>query len=76
MKLVSGEGEEITVTPDDFKCYWRRAREKTNSSMSLVHFGHYKAVVTLDRVSNFLAKKITVIARSGCPPKRWGSGLQ
>ena len=76
MKLVAGNGEEIPVSPDDFKRYWKQAREKTNSSMSLVHFGHYKAATTSDRVSAFLAKKITVIARSSCPPKRWGSGLQ
>ena len=37
MKLVAGNGEEITVSPDDFKRYWKQACEKTNSSMSLVH---------------------------------------
>jgi len=76
MNLMAGNGKEITVAPEDFKLYWKQAREKTNSSMSLVHFGHYKAATTSDRVSAFLAKKITMIARSGCPPKRWGSGLQ
>ena len=76
MKLVAGNDEEITFTPDDFKRYWKQAREKTHSSMCLVHFGHHKAATTSDSVSKFMAKKIIVIARSGCPPKRWGSGLQ
>ena len=68
MKVVAGNGKEIIVTPDNFKCYL---------SMSLVYVGHYKAATTSDRVSKFLAKKITVIARSGCPPpKRLGNGLQ
>ena len=26
--------------------------------------------------TNFLARKITLIARGGCPPDRWGHGLQ
>ena len=35
-----------------------------------------KAATTSSKVTAFLAKKITVIARSGCPPSRWGNGLQ
>jgi hypothetical protein len=27
-------------------------------------------------ITNFLARKITLIARCGCPPERWGHGLQ
>ena len=41
-----------------------------------MHFGHYKAAATSDKVSAFLAKKITVIARAGVPPTRWGNDLQ
>jgi hypothetical protein len=76
MKLVMGNGDKRTVSPDNFERYWKQTRKKTNLSTSLVHFGHYKSATTLDRLSTFLAKKITVITRSGCPPKRWGSGLQ
>ena len=75
MKLVTGNGDKRTVSPDNVERYWKQTRKKTNLSTSLVHFGHYKSATTLDRLSTFLAKKITVITRSGCPPKRWGSGL-
>ena len=40
MELLAGNGEKIVVSPEDFKRYWKQAREKTNSSMSLVHFCH------------------------------------
>ena len=38
MKLVVGNGDEIIVSPDNFKRFWEQVRKKTNSSMSLVHF--------------------------------------
>ena len=76
MEFLAGNGEMIVVTPEEFKRYWKQASKKTNSSMSLVHFGHYKAAAISPKVTAFLAKKITVIARSGCPPSCWGNGLQ
>jgi hypothetical protein len=44
--------------------------------MSGIHFGHYKSAAHSPLLSDFLARKITLIARSGCPPERWGHGLQ
>ena len=46
IEFLAGNGEKIVVSPDEFKRYWKQACEKTNSSMSLVHFGHYKAATT------------------------------
>ena len=43
IKLVNGEGNEIIITPEGFKHFWRRVNESTSSSMSGVHYGHYKA---------------------------------
>jgi hypothetical protein len=40
LTLQSGEGEKIVVTPEDFRTYWNRVREKTGSSNSKIHFGH------------------------------------
>ena len=52
----------ITIGTEEFKYYWRRAKEKTSSSISGIHFGHYKSVVYSPSLSDFLARKITLIA--------------
>ena len=65
----------IIVTPEDFKYYWQRVNERTSSSYSGLHFGHYKAAAESDYLSRLHALHITTIARSGCHPKRWGRGL-
>jgi hypothetical protein len=45
MKLVNGEGNEIIITPEDLIQFWKRVNEFTSSSMSGVHYGHYKAAI-------------------------------
>jgi hypothetical protein len=72
--LTNGE-TIIEITATEFQEYWRRAREATSSSYSGVHFGHYKAAGQTKFLSKFFAKKISLIARTGCPPTRWGVGL-
>ncbi len=71
------EGHSVVdLTADHFWYFWRRFKERTSSSISGIHAGHYKSVTYSNTVTNFLARKITVIARGGCPPNRWGHGLQ
>lgn len=65
----------IEITTDEFQEYWRVARESTSSSYSGIHFGHYKAAGQSDFLSRFFAKKISLVARCGCPPSWWGVGL-
>ena len=72
--LTNGE-VIIEITPEEFQEYWRRAKEATSSSYSGIHFGHYKAAGKSDFLSKFFAKKISLIARCGCPPTRCGVGL-
>ncbi len=45
-------------------------------AISTIHFGHYKSAIYSGVVINFLAKKISLITRGGCPPERWGQVLQ
>ncbi len=45
-------------------------------SCTHIHFGCYKAAMRSDKITSFLSDKITVIARCGCSPASWGSGLQ
>ena len=48
----------------------------TSSSMSGVHYGHYKAAIQDELISEVLALQLTVVARSGIPPENWSVGLQ
>ncbi len=68
MKLVNGEGNEIIITPEDFKHFWQKVNEFTSSSMSGVHYGHYKAAIQHRLSTEILAQQLTVIAHSGIPP--------
>lgn len=71
-----GEGEvSVVVTREDFQYYWRRAKERTSSSLSDIHFGHYKALAHDDYLSSIMARKISITSRSGKAPSRWTRGL-
>ncbi len=43
--LVNGEGNKIIIRPDELKHFWRRVNEFTLSSMSGIHYDHYKAAI-------------------------------
>ena len=76
IKIVNGEESEIVITPEEFKRFWRKVNEFTSSSMSGVHYGHYKAAIQDDMITEALALQLTVVARSGVPPENWSVGLQ
>ena len=76
MEIQHEDGQKFTITPEQFKYFWRKVKEDTSSSISTVHYGHYKAASDSEAITKFLSQKITVIARCGCPPERWGVGLQ
>jgi hypothetical protein len=76
VKLVNGEGNKIIITPEDFKHFWKKVNEFRSSSMSGVHYGHYKAAIQYTLSTEILAQHLTVIAQSGIPPESWSVGLQ
>jgi len=51
--------------------YWRTAQEKTQSSKSLLHFGHMKAAAFSDELSLIQVAKINICLRLGIPLDRW-----
>jgi hypothetical protein len=67
-KIINGKGSEIVITTDDFKLFWQKVNEFTSSSMSGVHYGHNKAAIQDELISEVLALQLTVVARSGIPP--------
>ena len=74
IKLSNGD-ITIDITKEEFQIFWKQVREGTQSSMSGIHYGHYKAAAHSEKASRFLSKKITLISRTGCPPERWSYGL-
>ncbi len=71
-----GAGEvKITVTSEDYQYYWNRVKEKISSSISGLHFGHYKATAHSDFLSQCLAMKLELITRTGSAPEQWARGL-
>ena len=75
MKIATGDGRQLIVTPSDFKKFWRRVREYTSSGGKL-HYSHYKAATHSDMITRVLAKQITVVIRSGVHPDRWTVAVQ
>lgn len=71
-----GEGEvSVAISQEDYQYYWRRVKERTSSSLSGLHFGHYKSIATDDELSNILARKLSLISSTGSAPERWARGL-
>jgi hypothetical protein len=77
VKLVNKEGTEIIITLEDFQRFWKKvAGEFTSSSMSGIHYGHYKAVIQCNVSTKILAQQLTVVVCSRTPPDSWSVGLQ
>lgn len=66
---------EEEVKKEDFINYWRKARERTSSSLSGRHFGHYKAAAKSNILSEIHASFLHVAAQSGSCLNRWSKGL-
>ena len=61
-KLMKDGEVDIVITEEDFRHYWRRARERTASSFSRLHFGHYKAAAYSEYLSDVHSLKLSLIA--------------
>ena len=73
----NGERHKITITAEGFQTFRKRVSERTTSSPSSIHYGHYKATVKSELVTKINAQQLTeVIARSDVAPMRWGMSLQ
>ena len=59
----------------DFIHHWGGSREKTASSLSGRHFGHYKAASRSRQLSEIHASFLHVASLSGICLKRWAKGL-
>jgi len=58
----------MTVSKEDYQRHWRRSREKTSSSMSGLHFGHWKAAAESDLLSEIHAMFTKIMVSTGHSP--------
>lgn len=47
------ESTSVVIRPEQWKAYWRVANEDTSSSISGLHFGHYKVGARSDIISHY-----------------------
>ena len=64
------------ISSHNYIGHWNRVRETTSSSISTIHFGHWKAFLQSPALVDFECRILTLIARSGIPLERWSTGLQ
>jgi hypothetical protein len=63
------------ITRQDFQHHWKKAKERTYSSLSGLHYGHYKAPTHSDLLSEIHAIMAELVVTGGAPFARWESGL-
>ena len=59
------------VTVAEFKSYFRKKKESTESSPSGQHIGHYKAVLDNDKIVDALVAMTNIALSTGCLLERW-----
>ena len=55
--------------------YWRTARERTESSASCLHFGHYMAQAFSKHLSKLKLMQLNIVLQMGLLLERWLQGL-
>ena len=63
------------IKTEDFQNYWRKANEKTSSSLSGLHFGHYKSAAENKSISKLHAMFLNITIKTGTIIERWTKGL-
>jgi hypothetical protein len=74
--IVRKGSVRLVLSLAEYVKYWKAVNERTSSSRSKAHFGHYKVSAMSECFSKFFARKLTFIGHSGWAPSiRWGIGL-
>ena len=68
--------DNSAITAGRFMSFWSKVSEHTQSSISSLNCGTYKAVAKDLAISEALATQLTLVARSGVFPKRWIEVMQ
>eukprot|EP00956_Cyclotella_meneghiniana_P019077 scaffold32390_cov56-Cyclotella_meneghiniana.AAC.2 len=71
-----GESEiEDMVHRHDFQNFWKSAREKTESSYSRCHFGHYVSASHDNVLSDLHVTSLNTFREIGIAPSRWRNAI-
>ena len=60
---IPANSVDISISQQDWQQQWQKVKERTSSSESGIHFGHYKAGAKSDTISAFHALKSTLSLR-------------
>lgn len=63
------------ITKEDFQQFWWKQKEWTSSSISSLHYGHYKAATTDDTLSKIHALFMELAITGGSPLSWWETCL-
>ena len=79
LHFIGKRSQLPTISADVLRKYfitiWKGVREKTSSSLSGRHFGHYKAASRSDKISEKHASFQHIASKSGIKLNRWAQGL-
>jgi len=62
---------EVEITKEKYQSFYKGARERTSSSPSKLHLGHWKAAAYDDDVSSVLANIINIAVKNAYTLQRW-----
>ena len=68
-------GPHTNITSEDFTQFWKSAKERTSSSKSGRHFGHYKAVCDSPLLVSLHVRSVNLAANRGESLLRWRQGV-
>ena len=73
--MIPKNSVSTMITKDAWRGHWSKVTEKTSSSFSGQHFGHYIAGMTSERITYLHALIATLVTRRGIVLDRWSKGL-
>ena len=73
--IIPARSVNINMKRGGWQHRWGKAKEKTSSSVSGLHFSHYKSGAKSDLISHLHALKTSVALRRGVFLARWEKGL-
>ncbi len=73
--MIPKDSVSTKFTTDAWKGHWSKVTEKTSSSVSGGHFGHYIAGITSEHITYLHALIATLVTRRGIVLDCWSKGL-
>ena len=64
-----------TVSLQDYQVHWKQSKECISSSISGLHFGHWKAAAESDFLSELHTLFTDIVISTGYSPIQWQQGL-